>query len=565
MTRLRRYTALCFTLAAVLLAGTACDSALDEEPQTFRNPDNYFQEPSEVRAGTNGVYRPLYTYNGFKFPLWADAACGNDLTFCLSYFSGGMTGQGWEGKFWQGNAWRGAYEVIARANTVIQNVPDSPVRDDLKDWAMGQAHFLRGYAYQVLAIRYGDAPVRDNLYNPSDGAFGNAERDPVHDVFNQATADLQVAAERLPDDYSTGYQRGRPTAAAAKGLLAKVYLHMAGDLFTTNQSEPEWYDETLASNTQTYLDSARVWAGEVVDQAQATGYPSLADNYMDLFDTAAQDQVDENLFTIQAAPHSDGQLPQGSEIPQYYNPQGIDIDGTRFHGGLNLGAASFRYRWVQSQEEGDERFAPGSAFHESWLRYSSDRTYVEEAIPDDAVNCNPDLASNASVQSTFEGVQWAVNDTFCGTEDGGFIRVAPRYFTAKYVDPGANSKFENGSNPVVLRYADVLLVYAEALARTGSPQQAVTQLNKVRRRAGASTYDSPSDVPESSLTRAIWAERARELYAEQDRRWDLLRQGRFFERMAAVGKSRPPRRRLLPLPSEEINGNELIDTNNPGY
>jgi hypothetical protein len=224
---------------------------------------------------------------------------------------------------------------------------------------------------------------------------------------------------------------------------------------------------------------------------------------------------------------------------------------------------------VQSQEEGDIRFEVGTMLHDRWLRYGADPTYVKEALPDSATSggepCDPNFSTNGATQQFYEGVAWAVNDAFCTTPGEDFIRVSPRYFSTKYVDPAANSKTQNGTNPIVLRYADVLLVYAEALAQTGRPQEAVDQLNKVRARAQASTYGGPADVAAPSLEEAIWAERARELYAEHDRRWDLLRQGRYFERMREVGKSRAPRKRLLPLPEQEVNSNAEIQTNNPGY
>jgi len=215
-----------------------------------------------------------------------------------------------------------------------------------------------------------------------------------------------------------------------------------------------------------------------------------------------------------------------------------------------------------------------------WENNNSIETYAKEAIPDGAVmdttdddtdnpnaSCDPDLTAD-QFQTDFEGVQWAVPFSAvignCEKADGTPIVVWPTYYTKKYVDLGATANSGNGSDPLVLRYADVLLVYAEALAETGQMGEAVTQLNKVRERANVSTY-STGDFSSSGLVEAIWAERARELYAEQDRRFDLLRQGRYFQRMEAVGKSRPPRRRLYPIPSQEINGNAEISANNPGY
>jgi len=566
-------------VALVMASLSGCDSVLQEDPKTFQNPDNYYSTATELRAAANGIYRPLLTYGGFKFPLWADSACDSDVTFCPPWFGSGMSGSDWQGEFWtQGSnsSWSAFYQVIAQANTLLQNAPDASVDQDVLDEAMGQAYFLRGYAYFGLGLRYGDAPIRDELYNPSQGGFGDAARDPVHEVWLQAVSDLKAAAERLPPDY-VGYQRGRPTAVAAEGMLAKAYLHMAGKQFTQDRSEEEWYDEYLANNRQAYVDSARIWAGRVVEQAEMRSFPSLEDDYMALFDEATQDQSNEMLFTIQMSQHSDGSNdlgPQGSEIPQYYNPNGPALDGTSFHGGLDLGAVFFRYQWVQQQDSTDERFDVGTAFHDAWIKFGSDTTYTEESLPEDpngfsfSGECDPDLSSTLSGE-TIGGVVWYTSDAFCDIvyPDGAtsFIRVTPGYFTRKYVSPGAASKVENQANLIVLRYADVVLIYAEALARSGRTGEAIEQLNKVRERAGASTYAGVGDIDAPSLEEAIWAERLRELYGEQDRRWDLLRQGRFFEQLEAVGKSRPPRRRLLPLPDVEVNGNAEIAVNNPGY
>jgi hypothetical protein len=326
-------------------------------------------------------------------------------------------------------------------------------------------------------------------------------------------------------------------------------------------------------------------AAEVVDQGESSSFPSLEDNYMALFDAETQGGSNEMLFAIQLAPHSDGGGAQGSEMPRYFNPNGAALDGTSFHGGGDLGAVHFRYQWVQEQDSTDERFAAGTALHDSWRRYGADTTYVEEALPEDPEafsytgDCSADFSSNTDVQESFNGVVWYVGDAFCNIEypDGGtsFIRVSPRYYTRKYVSPGAASKIENGADAIVLRYADVLLVYAEALARSGQTGEALDQLNKVRERADASTYSGTGDIDEGDydensgdagvVTKAIWAERLRELYGEQDRRYDLLRQGLFFEKLGEVGKTRPPSRRLLPLPSVEVNGNASIESNNPGY
>ena len=175
--RTRQLLLVCCVAALAALGLAACDSTLEEEPKTFRNPDNYFENATEVRAAASGIYKPLFSYGGFKFPLWADAACDSDVKFCPSWFGGGMTGNDYAGKFWtsgSNSSWSAFYSVIAQSNTVLQGIVDSPVNQEVLDRAGGQAYFLRGYAYYGLGLRYGDAPIRDELFNPSEGGFGDA-------------------------------------------------------------------------------------------------------------------------------------------------------------------------------------------------------------------------------------------------------------------------------------------------------------------------------------------------------------------------------------------------------
>ena len=129
-----------------------------------------------------------------------------------------------------------------------------------------------------------------------------------------------------------------------------------------------------------------------------------------------------------------------------------------------------------------------------------------------------------------------------------------------------------------LRYADVLLVYAEAQNELGNSSEAIDYLNIVRQRSNATLAVSASDIGNALDTQtkrrsAIIEERAKEFACEADRRWDLIRWGIYLQAMNAIGgsddagvlKTRQERNLLFPIPQPELNTNKAISENNPGW
>lgn len=129
-----------------------------------------------------------------------------------------------------------------------------------------------------------------------------------------------------------------------------------------------------------------------------------------------------------------------------------------------------------------------------------------------------------------------------------------------------------------MRYADVLLLYAEALTELSGnvSQEAINTLNLVRARANATLATTSGDgaiTSKIALRSAILEERAKELALEGDRRWDLIRWGIYLDVMnsiegsdeAGVNKVRDERHLLYPIPQDEIISNKHINENNPGW
>lgn len=248
-----------------------------------------------------------------------------------------------------------------------------------------------------------------------------------------------------------------------------------------------------------------------------SGEYDLMDNYSEIFTAAGENGV-ESIFEIQTAAFE----------PAVTGSQYNEVQGVRGTPNLGWGFNRPSNDLVSSFESGDPRL-------------NATVLYPGEVLPDgsDIVQDNPDI-----VNERYNQKAWVPDH------------------------PGFNG---NGPGNIRrLRYADILLVAAEALNENGKTQQALTYLNQVRERARGSRTNVLPDITETNQTalrEIIWHERRVELAMEQHRWFDLVRQGRAADVMRAVGKENftPGKHELLPIPQSEIDITEGTLSQNPGY
>jgi hypothetical protein len=549
---------------SILAGAAACHGLvnLDETPRTFVDPASYFKTPNQAIAAVNGIYSALMTWDDWISPAWRDVACEGPDIYCPSWPTFGYRGAH-AGAWFAGRTWTGNYLIIRRANDVLGQLERVDLDPTLEERLRGEAHFLRGYAYFELVRRYGTVPLRLAPYTP-DGTYGDAPRAPLPDVYAAIVNDLKAATQELPADFSsktyTSADRGRPTAPAAWGLLAKVYLTLAG---------AELAGTPLAAARLVYHDSARSAAQQVAQ----SGWVTLETDYMRLFDWQQQVNSNEILFQV-GGTHQEN---TGTEVGTFLNPPDYSTVG----GGAG-GALSMRQVFYETFEPNDRRVEPGYAVFAEWKRSGSAsdpgvRTWFRGSVPD-SITAQISPANQV-------GSAW-VGDNACDTVGwnrydlggGRFVELSPQIYTMKYVDRTALTKSQNSNNPIVLRFADVLLVLAEAENEVNGPTLAAYgAIDQVRNRAGVGPL-TPG-LAQAQFREAVWLERRHELYAEFHEWFDLKRQGRWRDIMNDVipaypGSSRPnasicqqgrrPHQLLLPIPAAEIGANRLI-TQNPGY
>jgi starch-binding outer membrane protein, SusD/RagB family len=561
---------------------------LDESAKTFISPDQFYRNDAQAQQAINGVYAPLMGWNGWKSPAQYSLMCEDNELLCWNWMSGGFSGNQSGQWYAQDNSvYMGDYQIIERANEALLHIPaSSGISATMKEVASGQALFARGYAYFDLVRRFGGVPLRTSPYTPN-AVLGAQARATPDSIWRQAAKDLKAAAELLPTGYSQPNGRGLPRKASALGLLAKVYLHMAGHETDTVSVLRD------ATTKAAYLDSARKTAAMVMAGTDTS--VALEQNYADLFNIDKQNLSKEILFAVQGASVNNS----GSQVPGYFGPRG---DCTVI-GGCGQGFLSLREDFYRTFKPQDKRIEPQKMVAMAWEVTNSPLGKLR-AIQEDSINKL--WAAGVMVQDKqFRWESWTEgcggfghhydslftkNPTTGVANPVQVVAVARPFYTLKYIDPQHLTTDQAAANNfAILRYADVILVYAEAENRLNpNSSLAIAALNQVRARAGVPLYPSPADtLPDYAKTFSatakginllewfIWQERAHELYGEFQAAFDLRREGRYLDEMnrkstvtdfQSHGVCRPRQafQLLQNIPNRELAANPLM-TQNPGY
>lgn len=272
---------------------------------------------------------------------------------------------------------------------------------------------------------------------------------------------------------------------------------------------------TLAPDHNEYYNNVVT----LCDQVTALGYDLTQCNYEDNFD-ATINNGKESIFEVQYSGNTEydfwGNNPQSSWLSTFMGPRNSDF-------------VAGSYGWNQPTEEFMSQYEDGDK--------RKDLTVLYEGCPD------------------FDGKKYKSSYSITGYN----VR---KFLVPKNISPEYNT---NPANFVVYRYADVLLMKAEALNELGQTTAAAEPLNIVRRRAG---LPDVSGLSQDDMREKIIHERRIELAFEGHRWFDMIRinHGEYaLKFLKSIGKSRVTKDRLLfPIPQTEMDANQLM-TQNPGY
>ena len=518
----------------------SCAKQLEEKTFSFVSPETFYKNESDAKTAVNGVYNALYSWDLYLQPMWNLTVLDDDHVSGVDWFLG-TTGAGNPQGYWGVNGpWVGCYTIIGRANTVLENVEkiESNIDADIKKRILGEAYFLRGWAYFQLVQLYGGLPIR--LKSLSSDANVNVPRSSVKETYKVIIDDLKKAETMLfPFGHAKAGEPGRATQGLAKSLLAKVYLTIGSgslanaSIFVRGGTDNGNYSYTKSAVAGLEGEDSKAWyqlAATKAQEVMTSGEYSLFPNWKDIWSKAGRNKQ-ENMWQLQS------------------------VAGTAFVNQLNIyfsavstfgrGAVWFTNNHYQDYEDADKRVLDGVSHN---FTISSGARYYYPSW-------------QAALYQVLNGVTFNNN----GTTDN-------RAYTIKYAD--VNDPLVSNSDAFfpLMRYAEVPLMIAEALNEVngGPTTEAYAALNMIRSRAGASL--APAGMTQEQFRSYVLAERAREFVLEGVRRFDLLRWGVYMpvmNRISAgqnnISKVRSQRNLLLPIPLTELNSNQAITTNNPGW
>jgi tetratricopeptide (TPR) repeat protein len=505
-------------VAATLATGMmGCNKQLDQVNPNEQTSASFWQTTDDAMKGVNAAYGSLIidgTYMRFTpmlLDLRGDDARSNspwDVIYNTGKFALGTAngaGYGW--------AYGSYYEGVSRANQVLDNVPNIDMDPELKNRIIGQAYFLRGLCFFHLVNMFGNVALPTT--SPKSTAEFFSEQKTQEEGWAQVISDFSEAENLLPVTYAsvTGPdkdQKGRATKGAAMAYLGKAYLF-----------------------TKQYAEAAAKFKS-VID----LGIYDLVPNYRDNFTEANENNV-ESVFEVQFSREAGGKDLGWGGAPASgwgktsaraitYAPRGFgwtDVQPTwaLFNDFLKEKTAS---------NEDDPRLVATMFYNKPGLRLYG-RLFSEV------------YANNAQ----------DLNDLF----------------VRKYQndDNGRADEFDwrSGINERIMRYADVLMMYAEALNELGRTDEAYPLIQRVRARVGmADLATVKPGMTQAQMRDQIAHERMLE-FALEGHRFDDIRRWGWLSNPAKLAelKARDPEfnsytagRELFPIPQIDID-------NNPGW
>ncbi|WP_142683276.1 RagB/SusD family nutrient uptake outer membrane protein [Chitinophaga polysaccharea] len=380
---------------------------------------------------------------------------------------------------WMSDTWVRSYRSIREINYALANIDKVPMSDYGKERLKGELHFIRAYRYQDLIRNFGDVPlVGDRVYNLDDTNFDSLFiRKPVQECIQYAVSELNTAATMMQDK---SYPIGRGSYAAALALKARLLLYAASPLYTNNVNDKtKWAAAASAAQAVMALNKF-----------------TLYNNYKTLFTISG---TSEDIFERVYSPtneHTNLELVNG---PNGYGGWGGNTPMQNLVDDYEMADGS-RFDWNNPVQKANPYQNRDPRFYASILY-------------------NGAPYRNRNVETFRPGGK--------DSKDGnGNWNTSPTgYYVRKYINEG--NPVENPNQTAYqpwkyLRYAEVLLNYAEAQNEAAGPDATVYKaINDIRARAGMP--ELPKGLSTDSMRIRIRNERRIELAFEEHRYFDVRR------------------------------------------
>lgn len=517
-------------IISTVITMVSCAEFLEEEPKSIISEEQFYKTPSDALNAVNATY---FFYNAGgpsgsgQSPYNSLLQVGMEFATDEQYPGPGATNADVRSMSVHNHSstnrtiyenWQQHYAGIKRANVALEKIPliDFGTNTALKDRYIGEAKFNRAFIYFNIVRLWGDVPLIITNQNFVKAEDYYIAKSPAEDVYAQIEQDLKDAADVLPKSYSGG-DLGRATSGAAKALLAKVYLAKASFPLRITS-----YYQDVITQAEEVLSPKDGGTGNF-------GY-DLRENYSHVFLPQYKNN-EEHIFSAQYLYNFQGQgrndfprtLPR---FPSSFGIIGTYADQVHFY---TKGA--------------DKSFNVYKLYKKTDKRRKV--TFATRFV-------NPKNGAVFSARIT----------------NPAYPNDSTPYFN-KAFDPTAYTGIpaQAATNVTLLRYAELLLIHAEAENEVNGPTaKAYKSLNRVRNRAGLP--DLTAALTQEQFRDSLYLDRELELVYEYQRWFDLIRQRdaagnpSFVQKLHAAGKvNAVDRNRWFPIPQIEIDNNPKLEQN----
>lgn len=553
MNKIKAYIAIIISL----MIYTSCTEDINDSPLDFHEISTVFEDSIYIRQFVNASYNHLPDgYNRLNGNSML-ASATDEAVHSADYSGANELAKGnWGPGSNPDNSWNGNYAGIRKVNdffhNLLPNIPEKVFKSQGSlDQIVGAAYFLRAMFYFELVKRYGGVPIITQKLEAD--SESNIPRNTIDECMDYIVSQCDSAAKLLPIKYPNNNQNdlGRATKGAALALKARAMLYAASPLYNNpGESEDTYFHGAY---------DAQKWAqaAEAANEVIALNEYSLFPNYAGFFTILAGNN--EIILSKMRGPNNN--------VEQDNGPTGLTNGKGGTGPSLNLVNAyqmadGTSFNWSNPAMAADPFANRDPRFYSSILYNQS--TWMGSTV--DTYLSGDDLLSTNSTKTSF------------------YIR--------KFLDENAKWFGQTGNTyhcfPII-RYAEVLLNYAEAMNEAYGPESdpqgygltAKVAVEMIRSRAGLSPYELASGLSQGDMREVVRHERRIELAFEEHRFFDVRRwktaevvlgetieglriadngDGSFgYEIIEVEDRVFTPKMYIYPIPLSEMNRNSALE------
>lgn len=511
-------------IAALTWTVSSC-SLLDVEPTVIMK-DTYYNTEKEVLYGLAGVYGVMNNENFYGSNYSIICSMNDDLSYCRASAPSQqiLLLQHSAGSSEVYDLWTAIYEGIKNANAFMDAMLDSAFDPDLAYYQ--EARFMRAYYHFLLAQLWGDAPLLD--FENTSAQKLQIAKTPQYDLLKWVISEMESVLPEITEELT--HAPSRVTRSTAKGILARVCLFTAGA--TVDRG---------SDSADTYYKKAMDACWEVIDGGLHRLNPSYSGVFIhmiaDTYDTEYYESMWEAEFKghRQDADHWSngriGDLNGMQSSPDSFEATNCNYSYAYFNASLYL----WDLYWQTDRTTDENAQQTISDMRQEWnippYNYAGSTTVGPYGDTSGKTTCEKGVDKTPYVYST---VPTSTNPTI-----GGGMRNCGKFRREVIYEgrrPAANLYTQ--INFPILRYSDVMLMYAEAYNEyhKAPTEEIYLIVKEIRDRANVKTRDYAEYATYEAFQQFVRNERGRELCFEAIRKYDLIRWGLFVTQLRKYGE-----------------------------